>query len=365
MNHLKKEITILYANRNRDVDRIKVSLDTLNNQTVKNFEVIFVDYGSQPTKLVELKKALNNYIFVRFYSLEVPQVLWNKSKALNYGIKKTNTEFVFIADVDLIFHPETLDVLQNLKNFQKFSLFSLGYLNQKESIKLKDKFDFKALNPSRFGEVNGMILVSTVALKKINGLDEFFHFYGSEDEDLFARLENAGVIRENVKKCFFYHNWHQSFSGSEDNLLTAIPRVKNIMRINQHHYLRNKESGVTKPARQEEMGVIIDKKRSGLLDKPDLVISVLNILAQVEHFFGEELPIYKNKVVKIEFQEDPYYKTVKYSIKKLLGKQTQLYCSMKEVNDIILKEILFRYRDFNYSYNISKDQKLITFCIEL
>ena len=65
------------------------------------------------------------------------------------------------------------------------------------------------------------------------------------------------------------------------------------------------------------------------------------------------------------FVEDTYYNSVKYKIKQLLGKQTQPYFSMKEINDLVLKSILFRYRDYNYSYAISKDFKQIRFIIDL
>lgn len=362
---MKDFVTIVYANRNRDIDRIKISLESLKNQTEINFRVVFVDYGSEDALVKSLRQLCNTYAFVTPYFLSVPQLLWNKSKALNYGILQIQTPYVFIADVDLIFHPEANQLFTKLIEEEKFFLFKLGYLDKSESQKLCGDYNFEDLSPTRFGEVNGMILAPSKAFIKVNGLDEFFHFYGSEDEDLFARMENAGYKKQANGASFFYHNWHHSFTGSEDKIITGNPRVKNIMRINQRHFLRHQERAIIRPFGQAEMGIVISKEQSDLLERPTVSVKIYNILAHVEHFLKEELPSYKGEIIKVEFIEDPYFKTFKYRFKTLLGKQTQPYISMKKVNDMVLKEILFSYRNYNYSFKINEDLKTILFCVQL
>ena len=357
-------ITIIYANRNRDLQRIKLSLDSLSAQNSRNFEVNFVDYGSRSDLVGGLQELIQGYKFARFFPLDVSQLLWNKSKALNFGINQVNTPLIFIADTDLIFHPDTTSHLEKLKVQERFFLFRLGYLDREESKNIGNK-SFETLKPSRFGDVNGMILASAKALREVNGLDEFFHFYGAEDEDLFARLENAGYKRETDKAEYFYHNWHQTFAGSEDKILTWNPRVKNIMRINQRHFQRNKERKVTKPLGQKGMAYLAETKLEHLLQNPELSFKVSNVRAHVEHFLGEELLNYKGKSLKVEFYEDPNFFSLKHVIKKKLGRQTQPFISMKQLNDLLLKEIVFRYRDNNYSYSISEDLKTINFSIQL
>jgi len=358
-------LTIIYANRNRELKRIKASLDSLGLQMNKSFKVIFVDYGSEKPLAESLELLMQSYSFVTYYTLETAGLLWNKSKALNYGVKKANSPYIFIADVDLIFKPDTTELLKELADPKKFFLFKLGYLDHLESKKLSERYNFEDIKPYKFGNVNGMILASTEAFLEVNGLDEFFHFYGSEDEDLFARMENAGYKREVNDDACFYHNWHQSFAGSEDEIITGNPRIKNIMRLNQRHFLRNREMGLTKPKRQNGMGEVVSKEERALLKKPTKTFKVFNILAYVEHFLREELPAHKGEIIKVEFVEDPFFHTLRYRIKKLLGKQTQPYCSLKEVNDMVLKEILFKYRNANYSFVISGNVKTIIFCIKL
>lgn len=37
----------------------------------------------------------------------------------------------------------------------------------------------------------------------MGGYDEFFHFYGAEDVDLFDRIERAGYKRKNIRINYF------------------------------------------------------------------------------------------------------------------------------------------------------------------
>ncbi len=361
----KISISIIFANRNRDIRRIRLAMESLKNQECKSFEVIFIDYGSDLDLSLELQSVLKSYDFIQYYYLEVSHQLWNKSRALNYGIKRANKEFIFIADVDLIFHPSTVQELSVNSSRENYQLFRLGYLSEKESLKLDSNFIFEDLLPTHYGDVNGMILTSKESLERIHGFDEFFHFYGSEDVDLYSRLDNLGYQCNSNSKTYFLHNWHPTFSGSEKNLFTDHPRVKNIMRINQRHFLRNKNNNIVKPNNQEKWGEIIGVSEMKTLEFPTKKFIVSNIASHVEHFLNEELSNYTNEIIQVEFIEDPYFNSLKYKLKKLYKKQTQPYSSMKDVNDMVLKKIVFEYRNSNYSIKINKDKKTIIFKIQL
>lgn len=361
----KKKISLIFANRNRDAARIRTSFTSLKKQNLQNFEVILVDYGSDFNLVQELFSVSGEFNFVRFYNLEVSQLLWNKSKAINYGILKAKSPYIFIADVDLIFHPEATGLFEKLLHPRQFYLFRLSYLSKKNSQKIKGANKFDKLGSSDYNDVNGMLLAPLNALMEVNGLDEFFHFYGGEDEDLYARLENAGYSRKQNLTEYYYHIWHPSFSGSEDNLLTGNPRMKNIRRINERHYERNRGRKINSPLGQSKMGEIISKEESQLLKTPDVILKIPNILGDVEHVLREELTTYPGKIVEIYFFKDPYERSFMFYIKKFLRKRTEVYCTMKTVNDMVLKEILYMYRDTNYSFKIAEDLRSITFCIKL
>lgn len=363
---MEEPLTIIYANRNKDLALIKASLSSLDRQDNKNFEVIFVDYGSDKNKIPLIHDILAEFCFVKFVPLDVPRLLWNKSKALNVGIKMAISEFIFIADVDLVFHPKATTLLMEVADPSIFNLFTLTYLSDKESKKLALAYDFEKVTVRNFGTVNGMVLTTKEALETINGFDEFFHFYGAEDEDLYSRLENVGISKNVNSEKYFYHQWHETYPASEENVLSQFPRVENIRRINQRHFLMNRDHEITKPLRQPQWGEMPTETELASLNFPTQEYVIPNILAFVEHFLNEELRSFsKGEVVRVEFIEDPYYTTIKHRIKKLLGKQTQPYCSLKQVNDMVLKKIVFQYRNSIYNYKIAEDLKKLIFIIKI
>ncbi|NLP58161.1 glycosyltransferase family 2 protein [Lutibacter sp. B1] len=358
-------VTIVYAYRNREVSRIKSTLDSLLIQTNKNFKVVFVDYGSDIELSSQIKKVVESYSFATYYYIHAQLVLWNKSKTLNYGIKKTTTPYVFIADVDLIFSPDAIALFQKIAQPETAFLFNLGYLSKKTSNRLLNSQQFNEFKPKHFGNINGMLLVHKEALEKVNGYDTFFHFYGSEDVDLYQRLSNAGYEIIQRKEQFFYHNWHIIYNTYNDGKMSVIPRLYNVKRINQQHYLRNKDKKVIIPDRQLNYGEVVSKEDQEVLLKPTETIELKNIHEQVHHFFKEELQTKKETVLRVLIKEDPFCRTFKYWVKKLLKKQSQPYISMKAVNDLILMKIIYIYRDVNYTYEITKDLKTIIFTIKL
>lgn len=360
-----KLVTILYAYRNRDAKRVFNSLQSLVSQTNHNFEVLFIDYGSETHFSSSVKKVIDNFHFANYYYVGHPGLLWNKSKALNFGIKRAKTEFIFIADVDLLFHQNTIQLFRDIATIDKAFIFKLSYLDEKCTKNIDMLFNFKELNIKHTGNVNGMVLVSRQALFKVQGLDEFFHFYGSEDVDLFQRLEKSGQTLQLRDELYFKHQWHVIYNSYNDKLFSKEPRLYNIKRINQEHYFYNKSSNYTVPVNNPTWGEIIDKKNYDLLHEPTQVYKLPNIHALIWHFIEIKLPNMKNEVVKVSVYEDNYFQSFKYRLKKIMNKQTQPYITLKEVNDLLLNKIIYTYKNYNYSYKIDDDLKQITFTIEL
>lgn len=359
------KISIIYAYRDREVSRVEASLQSLKDQSVNNFAVIFVDYGSNEFYSDKIEKLIKKFDFVEYIYLDVSHQLWNKSRALNFGIKEASNPFIFIADIDLIFHPKAVSYLEKIATSGVFHNFRMGYLHEKESKKLNKGIQFDALQPTRYGNVNGMILTTRESLFQIKGYDEFYHFYGSEDVDLYTRLENYGLTSLFIEEVYFYHIWHKSYENSQTRGLDVYPRLKNVLRINEQHYLYHKREKAVVPVNQTNWGEFIPQSRKELLNSPTKKIKLNNILAEIEHLFFIELPGLKDEIVEIEIIQSTYFNSIKYRLKKLLNKQTQIYCSLKEVNDLILKHIIFYYHSSNYSYEISKDLRSIRFKIEM
>jgi hypothetical protein len=139
----------------------------------------------------------------------------------------------------------------------------------------------------------------------------------------------------------------------------------NIKRINHQHYFYNINHKLVIPLNQKVWGEVVLPESIKQLNKPDIIIELVNFHADIVHFFEVELKSYKDKIVKIVINEDANYGTFKSNIKILLNKQMPPYMTMKAVNDIILSKIVYCYSDYNYAYEISKNNKRITFIIQM
>ncbi len=357
--------TIIYAYRKRDAERVRLSLLSLEKQSLINFEVQFIDYGSTDDYANKIKTVIDIFPFVNYYYVAHKGLLWNKSKALNYGISKTNTEYIVIADVDVLFAPNFIKQLETLAKPTQFTLFKIGYLPKEVTPSVIEKSTFESLMPKHYGDTFGIGLFPKAALEKVKGLDTFFHFYGSEDEDLNNRLKVAGYQLCRNKESLLLHQWHPRYPQKKKEKLTIIPRLSNIQRINQRHFLLHKERKVIVPEQNEYWNECYSKSDYKILKQPDETLIIDNIKAKVDHFLNYELKTYKGKIVKVVFKEATYYSTLKYKLKTLLKIQSQPYLSMKQVNDQVLKKIIFEYRNYNYAYMVSEDLKEIEFSIDL
>lgn len=362
---MNTSITIIFAYRNRDADRIRFLLQSLAKQTKSNFEVIFVDYGSSSDFSKSIQREVALFSFVRYYYVAHDGLLWNKSKALNFGIKKTTTPFILTADIDLLFAPNTIEICETLKTPNDFFLFKVGYLSKKVTNSLSDETLFKSLKIDHIGDTFGIGLYPKKVLEEIHGFDEFFHFYGAEDEDLNSRLELLGVKQNQTDRMLFLHQWHTRYSWRKDNVLDSTPRLTKAERLNQRHHYFQQFRKLHIPICQFEWGDCYFPEDLKILSKPTKIITIINTYSNLTHFFNVELIQYQGEVLSVNFICLPYYKTLKYYFKKILGKETRDFIGMKNVNDKILEAIVFHYRNFNYDYRIAPDLKSINLTIDL
>ena len=223
--------SIIIGYRNRDLHRIKIALEYIDRQSNKNFEVIFIDYGSDEVLANEAKALLDTYSFV-FYTFNNTQGwFWNRAHALNTGLNLAKGEIVLMYDIDLIVETDFIEKISRLDFNNVFYIFECFYLPQ--------NFDCDKKNVFNDGIHHRQDYVGLCAGKKedllaINGFDEFFMVWGAEDEDLYKRLENNGLVmkRQTAREYSIFHQWHPTESPSFPTLwyITMIDRLFKINR---------------------------------------------------------------------------------------------------------------------------------------
>jgi glycosyltransferase involved in cell wall biosynthesis len=358
------KVTIVYPFRDREKQRVQRSLDSLKVQTNTNFTVLFIDYGSSPLLSTEIRVLTSQYQFVDYHYLYTQYQPWNKSKALNYALSMTQTDFFFVADIDMIFRSDFIELaLQKIGKSESNIYFKVGYLSKKESVKVK-RFEEYIIQTESNYEATGLTLFRTFDLKYIGGFDDFFHFWGSEDTEVHVRLRNSGFdVFFYDEKVLLLHQWHPSYMRTEKKQLSASVQLSNIIRLNFHH-LNDAISKEKHSVESLKKGNVIDKNEFLDLKEASQNFFIFNKKDDVTYFLFVQLPKFRGGVLKVRFEEDPFATTMKYHVKRILCKKVPQYYTLKEINDQVLLHIISFYHQYPYMYEVSSDLKSITFAIK-
>lgn len=208
--------TIIIPFRNRETARVENCLQSLDRQSFREFEVIFVDYGSDPEASSSVSQALERYSFCRYVHSESTGLIWSRAAALNAGIRLASGEYCMTTDVDMIFSQNYLETVAGLVAPDKVLYCQCFYLP-------RDFTGFGALdsvrNPhwelSRKGQAYGGCKTAlTQVLKTLNGFDEHYKIWGVNDTDMHKRLIHYGLKEEwiDVEKTRIFHQWHPSMN---------------------------------------------------------------------------------------------------------------------------------------------------------
>lgn len=357
-------ISIIYPYRNRDVLRVKNSLKSLQLQTNKNFEVYFVNYGSSKNHTQQIEKLLEKFSFVNYSYLYTEFQPWNKSKAINNVLKNLEKDYFFVADIDMIFHPNFIEKTLELAKTNDTWYFQVGFLSEEESNSDKKFEDYKIKFKSNEG-ATGLTMCSVKSAKAIQGFDEFYHFWGSEDTDFHVRLKNSGCnVKYYSQDIMMLHQWHKIYRNEESESLTKTLQISGIVQFN-HYYLKqtilnkkaivnNKSWGKTQSKKEYEQLVDFSKNNSNTLS---------NYTSEIDYFLFQKLPNLERGLHSFEIREKENAEGLKTTLKSVFKLNKEKSYSLKTINNKLLFYIINFYRNYPYNYCVSEDLKSIKFVI--
>ena len=190
---------------------LKQSIDSILNQTFKDFELIIInDRSTDKTKDI-LNKYAQKDLRIRVFFQENQGC----TKSLNYGIKQAKGEYIARQDADDISLPKRLekqvDFLNKNKNIGLVGSFAQvideqGNKKQKILGQYTGNRDLKKHSFWSDKFCHSTIMIRKELLDKINGYDE--HFVCSQDTDLYFRLMPYTQFA-NLKEVFLLYREHK------------------------------------------------------------------------------------------------------------------------------------------------------------
>ncbi|MFN3198352.1 MAG: glycosyltransferase family 2 protein [Bradymonadia bacterium] len=236
-------ISAIIPIRNRSSDRLENCLRALRWQDLPDdqYEVILSDFGSSPEEARLLLEMAERH-GARVVRTDTDEV-WNRSRALNYGIRAARGDFVFCTDADMIFAPNFLSTLLSTQQANADQAFVVCRCRDLPESVPEQPWRFEdfpdLLSKADFREKLGTgacQMAKRSFFNDIRGYDEGFKFWGMEDNDMKFRATRSGLSLIWVhEQTSMLHQWHPSDRGKR-----PFRKFLNDVRFHVSKYRRRK-----------------------------------------------------------------------------------------------------------------------------
>lgn len=232
------EISIIMGVYNcKNILLLKQSIDSIINQTYKDWELIICNDGSTDSTLEELKKIESSDDRIKIISYE-------KNHGLNYALNQclsvARGEFIARQDDDDISYPDRLEKeIKFLKENPKFSIVGtiadvyddLGIWGEYYVDEYPTKDSFLWSNPF----MHPTVMIKKTAYEVVDGYRVAKETRRCEDYDLFMRMYAAGLIGYNIQEKLYKYridnNPQVKYRAIKYRIDEAVVRYKGYKRL--------------------------------------------------------------------------------------------------------------------------------------
>lgn len=205
------DLSILFAFRNREPIRVKRCLDSLAMQTHTNFEVIFVDTGSELVLAAEIKKLVESYDFASYIYTDTRGLYWNKAEAINIAADQAKAEFLLSTDIDMIYAENFVEAMLEKSGKDRIVNCFHHFLPENFDDWGNEKKYIDKLRNDGEAHTGAAMLVPASVYLEIGGYDEYYRLWGTEDSDMHHRLITYGLSATRISnETAMFHQWHRS-----------------------------------------------------------------------------------------------------------------------------------------------------------
>jgi glycosyltransferase involved in cell wall biosynthesis len=238
-------ISVVVAIRDRSGVRLENCLQSLRWQEVggAHVEIVLSDLGSTASHLSAVRELAATY---GARLVETPAIgLFNKSRALNIGIRASRADIVLCTDVDMIFETNFLSTILDVHTRQGSGVlvlckcWDLPPLASETRIAPDDFPTLKAAARIRATSGTGACQAARRSFfETVRGYDEKYAHWGFEDSDMLSRACRYGLKPHWISdRTSMLHQWHLR-REYERWLPVQINRFRR--KLTQHVVVKNK-----------------------------------------------------------------------------------------------------------------------------
>jgi glycosyltransferase involved in cell wall biosynthesis len=242
----RPRISAIIPVRNRSGIRFENCLGSLRWQDVgaKAIEIIVSDFGSDPEQarsIAELAEAHG----ARVVRTETA-AYWNRSRALNIGIRASSADVLFCTDADMIFFPNFVSsILQEHTERPGKAMVVCKCSDLPESVGERrwrpDDLDElrRATRVRRSPGTGACQAAPRDFFFHARGYDEKYWYWGKEDLDMFSRAERYGLEPRWIhEKTTMMHQWHPESPAKKKGLSWRWNDMR--WRFTRHRVVKNR-----------------------------------------------------------------------------------------------------------------------------
>lgn len=201
-------ITILIPIYN-GIEFLNESLESVKNQTLKDWEVIIAINGHSENSTVYKEALKYKNEKIKIYDLYTVK---GKSNTLNEMLKLTKYDWIALLDVDDKWHRKKLEIqFRYIKDYDIIGT-NCKYFGDLDN---SPKLPFGNLRNFNFLKFNPIVNSSSLIKKEFCFWDNYFD--SVEDYELWLRLKKQNKKFFNVKNILTYHRIHQNSFFNTDN----------------------------------------------------------------------------------------------------------------------------------------------------
>ncbi len=197
---------------------IKRTLQSIFNQTYKNYEIIFVYDQEEKKDLEFIKKLLSRF---KRKKIIINKKNYGVSKSRNIAIKNIKGKYLAFIDSDDLWKKNKLLTQLNFmeKNFYHFSFTSYGEIDEKNKV-LKERKILLDANYTKLYKSNFIGLSTVMVSQKIFPKIYFPKLTTQEDFALWLKLLRQGVKIKCLNKTLSF--WRRTKNSLSSNLLRKL-----------------------------------------------------------------------------------------------------------------------------------------------
>ncbi|MEL6925381.1 MAG: glycosyltransferase [Bacteroidota bacterium] len=206
------ELSIIFGYRNRDISRVDRCLASLGRQTRTDFEIVFVDYGSDAATAKAMQAVVSKYEHARYVYSDTRGWPWNRSRALNIGIRQAKGNYLMTTDVDMVYPNDFVERM--LEGADPSEVRHIYHYFLPKGFSDWANVDSNKKDPAGETAFGACHMTHRQNLEKMQGFDEYYCFWGVEDRDVNTREKAMGLnVRWMNDTTYMHHQWHPTVNN--------------------------------------------------------------------------------------------------------------------------------------------------------